>query len=223
MTTSAHRSRKIFNCASISPFDLHRHHRAACTSKLQGIRQLLHDNLRDWIIFLFRAGGLAASHHDVPQHREDGDEDGRGKQGDILIEGQGGIFGHDTVLDVSRPHTHTAAGELKATALQTAAASKYRKHHAGYRALGIGFVPFIVDSLGRLHDDAQRILWHLAGRHAMYGAVAGVRQRMPPSISTGIPADGGRHLHPRGATTTCNRQWAFHDPEIGTGFDLGGG
>ena len=57
----------------------------------------------------------------------------------------------------------------------------------------------------------------------MYGAVAGVRQRMPPSISTGIPADGGRHLHPRGATTTCNRQWAFHDPEIGTGFDLGGG
>ena len=157
-----------------------------------------------------------------------------------------------------RPHTHTAAGELKATALQTAAASKYRKHHAGYRALGIGFVPFIVDSLGRLHDDAQRILWHLAGRQiarnyqrrgwqaggrhlrdyqrdharrarflalecAMYGAVAGVRQRMPPSISTGIPADGGRHLHPRGATTTCNRQWAFHDPEIGTGFDLGGG
>ena len=68
------------------------------------------------------------------------------------------------MLDVSRPHTHTAAGELKATALQTAAASKYRKHHAGYRALGIGFVPFIVDSLGRLHDDAQRILWHLAGR-----------------------------------------------------------
>ena len=146
------------------PFDLHGHHRAACTSKLQGIRQLLHDNLRDWIIFQFRAGGLAASHHDVPQHREDGDEDGRGKQGDILIHGQGGIFGHDTVLDVSRPHTHTTAGELKATALQAAAASKYRKHHAGYRALGIGFVPFIVDSLGRLHDDAQRILWHLAGK-----------------------------------------------------------
>ena len=25
-------------------------------------------------------------------------------------------------------------------------------------------MPFIVDTLGRLHDDARRTLWHLAGR-----------------------------------------------------------
>lgn len=38
-----------------------------------------------------------------------------------------------------------------------------RENHAGYCAIGIGFMPFIVDSLGRIHDDAQRTLWHLAG------------------------------------------------------------
>ena len=33
-----------------------------------------------------------------------------------------------------------------------------------YNTLGIGFFPFVVDTLGRLHADARRALWHLASR-----------------------------------------------------------
>ena len=219
---------------------------------------LLHDNLRDWLIFQIRAAGFTASHHDIPQHSVGDDSDGRGKQGDIIMNGRGSIFGDDTVIDISRPHTHTGEGHPKPTALQTAARAKYTKHHRGYQALGIGFFPFIVDTMGRLHDDALRTIWHLAsrqiarnyarrgwqtgGRHlrdyqrdcarrarflalecAMCEAAAGVRQRLPLAASRGIPHDGGHFTQSRGEGRTARRQWAFHDPEVGTGFDLGGG
>ena len=39
----------------------------------------------------------------------------------------------------------------------------------------------------------------------------------------GIPHDGGHFARSRGEGRTARRQWAFHDPEVGTGFDLGGG
>ena len=52
---------------------------------------------------------------------------------------------------------------------------------------------------------------------------AGVRHRLPLAASRGIPHDGGHFTQSRGAGRTARRQWAFHDPEVGTGFDLGGG
>ena len=61
------------------------------------------------------------------------------KQGDIIINGRGSIFGYDIVIDVSRPHTHTGEGHPKPTALQTCARAKYAKHHRWYQALGLGF------------------------------------------------------------------------------------
>ena len=169
-----------------------------------------------------------------------------------------GIFGYDTVVHVSRPHTHTGEGHTNPTALQTCARAKYTKHHSGYKALGNGFFPFVVDTLGRLHDDALRTMWHLAsrqiarncqrrgwqsgGRHlsdyqrdcarrarflalecAMCEAVAGVRQRLPLAASRGIPHYAGRFTQVRGEGRTARRQWAFHDLEVGTGVDLGGG
>ena len=70
----------------------------------------------------------------------------------------------DTVLDVSRPHTHDAQGQVKPRGLQDCACAKYSKHRRGYHALGIGFFPFVVDTLGRLHADARRALRHLASR-----------------------------------------------------------
>ena len=210
------------------------------------------------MIFQFRAAGLTASHYDIPQHNDGADNDGRGMQSDIINNGRGGIFGHDTVIDVSRPHTHDGAGHIKPTALQAWARTKYTKHHRGYKALGIGFFPFVVDTLGRLHDDALRTIWHLVsrqiaryykrcgwqagGRHlrdyqqdcarcarflaldcAMCEAVAGVRQRSPMAASRGMPTDGGHFLQPRGVDREGHRQWAFHHPVVGTGFDLGGG
>ena len=63
----------------------------------------------------------------------------------------------------------------------------------------------------------------LALECAMCQVVAGVRQRLPLAASRGIPHDGGHFTHSRGAGRTARRQWAFHDPEVGTGFDLGGG
>ena len=57
----------------------------------------------------------------------------------------------------------------------------------------------------------------------MCEVVAGVRQRLPRAASCGIPHDGGHFARSRGEGRTARRQWAFHDPEVGTGFDLGGG
>ena len=34
---------------------------------------------------------------------------------------------------------------------------------------------------------------------------------------------GGHFIQPRGAEPSGRRQWAFFDPVVGTGFDLGGG
>ena len=39
-------------------------------------------------------------------------------------------------------------------------------------------------------------------------------------VVTGV---GGHSAQSRGDGRTTRRQWAFHDPEVGTGFDLGGG
>ena len=57
----------------------------------------------------------------------------------------------------------------------------------------------------------------------MCEALAGVRLRLPLAASRGIPQDGGHFSQPRGAERTARRQWAFHDPVVGTGFDLGCG
>ena len=57
----------------------------------------------------------------------------------------------------------------------------------------------------------------------MCEAVAGVRQRLPLAASRGIPHDGGHFTQTRGEGRAARRQWAFHDPGIDTGFDLGGG
>ena len=127
--------------------------------------QTLQDNTCGWVVLQYRAACLAASHHDNLQHRDDGDNDGRGKQGDIIIHGRGDILGGgDTGIDVSRPHTHDGAGDIKPRALQACAGTKYTKHHREYKALGIGFSPFVVDTLGRLHDDALRTIWHLTSK-----------------------------------------------------------
>ena len=84
-------------------------------------------NMREWVIFQFRAAGLMASHQDIPQHNNGGDNDGRGKPGDTIVHGRGGIFGHDTVIDVSRPHTHDGAGHIKPRTLQACAGTTYTR------------------------------------------------------------------------------------------------
>ena len=157
-----HQACPVRNCQHTH--DSRGHHRAAYIAKLDGCRQQINENTRDWLIFQFRAACLAASHQDIPHHNDGADSDGRGMHGDIIKNGRGGIFGYDTVIDVSRPHTHNGAGHIKPTALQACAGIKYTKHHRGYKALGIGFFPFVVDTLGRPHDDVLRIIWHLALR-----------------------------------------------------------
>lgn len=73
-------------------------------------------------------------------------------QGDIITNGRGGIFGYDTVIDVSRPNTHDGAGHIKATALQACARTKYTKHSASTIAdtkhLGSDYVSNKKSSLG---------------------------------------------------------------------------
>ena len=123
----------------------------------------------------------------------------------------------------------------KQRALHGCAADKYRKQYTGFCALGIGCFPFVVETLGRLHDDALRTLWHLAGRQIDWitsdtegKQVAGIfvttsytpsAEKVPGAFQPKVDTT----IRSRGAQSSCDKQRVFHDPDIGTGFDLGGG
>ena len=76
-------------------------------------------------------------------------------------------------------------------------------------------------------QDCARHARFLALERAMCKAVAGVRQRLTMSASRGILAEviSSSHaaLSAQAAVRSGHRPCAFHDPVIGTGFDVGGG
>ena len=63
--------------------------------------------------------------------------------------------------------------------------------------------------------DCARQARFLALECAMCEAAAGVRQRMPPAASMGIPHDGGHSAQSRCDGRTTRRQWADCTPAMG--------
>ena len=156
----------------------------------------------------------------------------------------------DTVLDVSRPHTHDAQGQVKPRGLQDCACAKYSKHRRGYHALGIGFFPFVVDTLGRLHADARRALRHLASRQVArhyqrrgYPGGEGVRsefqqdcarrarllvlecgmQQAVAGVRQRLPPALARAVRARSGPFPRRQGWGSHDSHFVRGSDFGGG
>ena len=148
----------VFGCPATQ--DDFGHHRAAHSVAVGGVRQQFHDNLRRWLCRQLRAAQFSCcdEEHRIPPVADDG------RRGDIYLQAETSALGSATVIDITRTHTHTASGEHKPKPLGERASAKYSKYSQGYKAQAIGFFPFVVDTLGRLHDDAVRCLWHVGRR-----------------------------------------------------------
>ena len=147
-------------------------------------------------------------------------------------------------------HTHDAQGQVKPRALQDCACAKYSKHRRGYHANGIGFFPFVVDTLCRLHADARRALWHLASRQIArhyqrrgYPGGAGVRsdfqqdcarrarllvlecamQQAVAGVRQRLPPDVSRAVHVRRAPFLRPPGLGSQGSNFVEGSELGGG
>jgi hypothetical protein len=78
----------------------------------------------------------------------------------------------ELVIDGSRMHTHDKDGDTSQHGpghrhagrptkhLQPKADNNYRKHTLTYKALNTAFFPVIADTVGSLHEDAVRLLYH---------------------------------------------------------------
>ena len=140
---------------------------------------------------------------------------------------RGGTLGAHTILDVSRPHTHSKQGDAKDKVLHQCATAKYRKHRQAYKAIGFDSCPFAGDTLGRMHHDAVRVVWHLARQAARTflrrGWEAGGRHRpdLPRESARQIrflllacttlsAADGIRQRFPTSASADVPRSGGHH-------------
>ena len=108
---------------------------------------------------------------DIPTHESvgTGQAAAQREQGDIYLKLP--EHGHlasvigccELVIDVTRTHTHTkVGGPLGRKVLQEKAAAKYRKHTQPYKSLHIALLPVVADTVGCLHEDAVRLLYHAA-------------------------------------------------------------
>jgi hypothetical protein len=134
------------------------HHAMSC-DKLAGARILRHNLIQSMV----QCGSTAAGHSSCiePQERHLKNlhvgEAGYGQRGDVLVSTLDDLLNVDIV--VTHPASHSMrsrASREPGVAARVAAANKIRVHGAG--ATGHTFVPFAVESYGRLGLDALRLL-----------------------------------------------------------------
>jgi hypothetical protein len=161
-------------CTDHNWLDNHGHNRAACTCRLEGHIIALHDQFQAGLHRLLRdLTGVTSTtdKSDIPTHASvgTGHAGAQREQGDIYLKlpengHLASVIGHrELVSDVSRKHTHTkASAPAGRRALKARADAKYRKHTHPYKALNIALLPVVADTVGYLHEDAVRLLYHAA-------------------------------------------------------------
>ena len=174
----------VHGCSGV--LDDEGHHRAACTSVLGGHWKALHDQFQNALHGILRRLPGVSSCIDkthIPTHGSASavglSVEAQFQQGDIYLRlpDQGHLArlcgSLELVIDVARVHTHNKAGQdcrrgagsgsARPTAhLLSRANDKYAKHAKPYQRLNIAFLPVVADTAGRLHEDAVRLLYHVA-------------------------------------------------------------
>ena len=150
----------------------HGHHRASCTCRLEGHLHALHDRFQAGLHGILRAlPGVTSTtdKHAIPTHAavDSGQARAQREQGDIYVKlpasgHLASVIGKpDLVIDVTRAHTHTQRGvAIGRQLLQHKADAKYRKHTQPYTSQHIAFLPVVTDTVGHMHADAVRLLYH---------------------------------------------------------------
>ena len=162
------------------------HHRAACTGVLGGHWKALHDQFQNALHGILRRLPGVSSCIDKTQIPTHGSASAVGtsaaaqfQQGDIYfrLPDQGHLArlcgSQELVIDVICVHTHAKDGrdnrlrpgngsDRPMAHLQSRANQKYTKHTPPYQRLHIAFLPVVADTAGRLHEDAVRLLYHVA-------------------------------------------------------------
>lgn len=146
------------------------HHAMTCT-KMSGLRTWRHNHVQNSVRCGGRTAGLTTTWEPKERHFNNAQvgEEGYGKRGDILI----GMMDDWLNVDISITHPCKDTTRAKASKVAGAAAAQKardkRSTHETEGTPGYTFVPFIVETYGRLGVDAEQLLKELADVAASTG------------------------------------------------------
>lgn len=147
------------------------HHAMTC-DKMSGIRTVRHNHIQNTVQYGCKTAGLDSTLEPKERHLKHlqlGDEE-YGKRGDILLSTL------DDLINVDISITHPASATLRGKASRTpGAAAEARdkakvRDHAKNGTPGYSFVPFSIETYGRLGAPADKLLKELADVAASTGA-----------------------------------------------------
>ena len=147
------------------------HHAMTC-DKLAGLRTLRHDHVQSSVQYGVKMAGHSSSIEPQERHLKDlrfGD-DGYGMRGDVLVSTLEDCLNVDVVI--THPASRTLRGRASRTpgaAARVAEENKRRSHAAG-GTRGYRFVPFAIETYGRLGRAAVEVLGEWADAAAGSGA-----------------------------------------------------
>ena len=163
-------SQSYFRCAcGYKGYDSH--HAMTC-KKLSGVHTLRHNRIQNSVRYACSRAGCDTSYEpkEGPLQGIKAGEKGYGKRGDILVTTM------EDMLNVDISVIHPAGQSIREQACKNGgAAAKYRERqkrrdHEKNGTPGYQFIPFSVESYGRLGEDADRLLKDMAERAASTGS-----------------------------------------------------
>lgn len=146
------------------------HHAMTC-DKMSGVRSMRHNQIQNSVRYGCSKAGCDTSwepKEGAMQNLQCGD-DGYGRRGDILVSTL------EDLLNVDIAVTHPAMQTVRAKASKTPGAAAEerakakRRYHEKNGTPGYRFVPFVVESYGRLGKDAENLLKSMADRASSSG------------------------------------------------------
>jgi len=146
------------------------HHAMTCP-KFAGYRTSRHNFIQQMVRYVFSSAGLASSIEPQEKHLkglQPGDT-GYGQRGDILVPLM------DDILNIDVSVTHPASQEYRDAACRRPGAAAERRDtkkmndHAKDGTSGYSFIPFSIESYGRLGKPAEQLLKEVAEKASSTG------------------------------------------------------
>ena len=134
-------------------------HHAMTYRQLQGLWTLRHDQIQSNVLFGAAAAGHSSSIDPQERHFKNLElgEPGHGKRGDVLVSTV------DDLLNIDVTVVHPASSSMQSRAsrepvMTASEAEKKKRHDHGVGAVGHTFVPFAIETYGRLGVEAVKVL-----------------------------------------------------------------
>ena len=146
------------------------HHAMSC-DKMSGFRTQRHNHVQNTVRYGCTAAGFDSCMEPKEKHLKGlrmGDK-GYGMRGDILLSTLDDLINVDTTITHPANKTTRAAASKTAGAAAAAREKTKLRDHARDGTPGYSFVPFVIESYGRLGKEAEQLLGKLADGAASTG------------------------------------------------------